>query len=29
MRQYERRVRTLDPSEFTLLPLPDREPVPA
>jgi cation diffusion facilitator CzcD-associated flavoprotein CzcO len=29
MRQYEQRVRTLDPSEFTLLPLPDREPVPA
>ncbi len=29
MRDYERRVRTLDPSEFTLLPLPDREPIPA
>jgi cation diffusion facilitator CzcD-associated flavoprotein CzcO len=29
MRDYERRARTLDPSEFTLLPLPDREPVPA
>jgi cation diffusion facilitator CzcD-associated flavoprotein CzcO len=29
MRQYEQRVRTLDPSEFMLLPLPDRAPVPA
>ncbi len=29
MREYEHRVRTLDPSEFTLLPLPDRQPVAA
>jgi cation diffusion facilitator CzcD-associated flavoprotein CzcO len=29
MRHYEQRVRTLDPSEFRLLPLPDREPIPA
>jgi cation diffusion facilitator CzcD-associated flavoprotein CzcO len=29
MRQYEQRVRALDPSEFTLIPLPDREPIPA
>jgi cation diffusion facilitator CzcD-associated flavoprotein CzcO len=29
MRQYEERVRTLDPSEFTLVPLPDRERVAA
>jgi cation diffusion facilitator CzcD-associated flavoprotein CzcO len=29
MRQYEQRVRALDPAEFTLVPLPDREPVAA
>jgi hypothetical protein len=29
MREYEAAVRVLDPSEFTFVPIPDREPVAA
>jgi hypothetical protein len=29
MREYEQRVRVLDPADYELVPLPDRESVPA